>query len=141
MKNLRGLLVVAAAVLFASAAQAQEFGVKADIPFAFVVSNHVYPAGEYTVLTINPDSDNLWLRGSGEMKQTVALTPIRCYSRKTVESSKLVFHRVGDTYFLSQIWVQGNASGREFPESKREIELAATQGKAERVIVAVNLIH
>jgi len=52
----------------------------------------------------------------------------------------LVFHRVGDEYFLYQIWTAGSTQGRELPQPKRETELARN-GKTDDVIIAANLIQ
>ena len=49
MKNYFSFVLLAAALLFASTAQAQALHVKADIPFDFVVGNTVYSAGAYTI--------------------------------------------------------------------------------------------
>ena len=141
MKNIRYFALAALAVFFATAAQAQEFGVKATIPFAFVANNHTYPAGSYTLTNNKPSSDVMMLRGTGEIKSTVLLTPHQCVSLKTVEGSKLVFHRAGNTYFLYQVWSSGNSIGREFTESKQEIQLASNTTKMQDVVVAANRIQ
>lgn len=36
------------------------------------------------------------------------------------DESKLVFHRYGEKYFLSQIWTGGGTDGRELPTSRTE---------------------
>jgi hypothetical protein len=141
MKNIRYLVLAAVAVLFATAAQAQEFGVKATIPFAFVANNHTYPAGSYVLSNLKQSSDLLLMRGTGEIKSTVALMPHQCVSMKTAEGSKLIFHRVGNTYFLYQVWSQGSTYGREFTESKQEIQVASNTTKVQDVVVAANPIQ
>jgi hypothetical protein len=49
---------------------------------------------------------------------------------------KLVFHRYGDEYFLSQIWQAGVNAGRELPKSRREIEVAANARRGTEAIMA-----
>jgi hypothetical protein len=44
--------------------------------------------------------------------------------RTNSDDSKLVFHRYGDTYFLSAVWVTSNTTGRELARSRAERELA-----------------
>jgi hypothetical protein len=39
---------------------------------------------------------------------------------ETQEKTKLVFHKYGDQYFLSQIWSVGSNTGREVAETQRE---------------------
>ena len=53
MKNLRSILLALTVLLLATAAQAQTTNVKASIPFNFVVGNHAYSAGEYTVKSMS----------------------------------------------------------------------------------------
>jgi len=47
---------------------------------------------------------------------------------------------MGENYFLSQVWVAGHLTGREFPRSRTEIRMAQNHEKAETVIVAANLV-
>jgi len=42
-------------------------------------------------------------------------------------------------YFLRQVWVAGNARGRELPRSYTEFRLAQNYDKMESVIVAANI--
>ena len=49
--------------------------------------------------------------------------------------SRLVFHRYGTTYLLSQIWTEGNNLGRQVPVTSRERELEARQTVPDETIV------
>ena len=40
------------------------------------------------------------------------------------DGTTLVFQRLGDNYFLYQVWTAGNSLGREFPMSKAEVQVA-----------------
>jgi hypothetical protein len=53
----------------------------------------------------------------------------------------LVFQRLGNNYFLYQIWTDGSSNGREFRMSKTQIQLAKNNSKPELVIVAANISH
>ena len=53
--------------------------------------------------------------------------------------SKLIFNRYGNHYFLSQIWTQGDNSGRELFKSQRESELAGKQAKREVAVQCCRL--
>jgi hypothetical protein len=52
-----------------------------------------------------------------------------------------VFQRLGNNYFLYQIWPEGNSTGREFRMSKTQVQLAKNYGKPELVMVAANISH
>ena len=135
MKKYFSLVLMAATLVFASTARAQELRVKADIPFDFVVGNTVYVAGTYTIRPATQNSNALLL--DGDTRGFVI--PNECSSTQPAKSTKLVFDRMGDTYFLRQIWMQGNAIGREIPKGKAELRMASNP--AESVTVAAKLIH
>jgi hypothetical protein len=48
---------------------------------------------------------------------------------------------LGDSYFLYQVWTEGNTTGREFRMSKAQVQLAKNNSKPELVIVAANISH
>ena len=135
MKKYFSLILVAAALVFASTARAQELRVRADIPFDFVVGNTVYAAGTYTIGPATHNSSALLL--DGDTRGFVI--PNECSSNQPSKSTKLVFDRMGDTYFLHQIWVEGNPIGREIPKGKAELRMAANP--AENVTVSAKLMR
>ena len=137
MKHLRSVLFVFTALLLATAAHAQSTNVTASVPFDFVVANQAYPAGDYAVKSISNTGVPILIRNS-DKAEGLALS-VACSSVKPSTTTKLVFHRMGGQYFLYQVWQEGNTTGREFPLSKRDIQLARNSSKPEIVIVAANL--
>jgi hypothetical protein len=135
MKKYFSFVLVAATLAFASTARAQAFRVRADIPFDFVVGNTVYAAGTYTIGPATYNSEALLLDGDTRG----FIIPNECSSNQPSKSTKLVFDRMGDTYFLHQIWMQGNVTGREIPKGKAELRMASNP--TESVTVAAILIH
>ncbi len=132
MKLLRTVLY-AALLLAASAAFAQtkQGDVTADIPFPFVVAHQTLPAGHYIVSPANADAV-----GIHDANNRGTFVPTLSTQRSPNDNScKLVFHRYGDTYFLSEVWVAGNSNGRTLFRSRAERELAES-GK-EMVIAEV----
>jgi len=138
MKTYFSLVLVAAALLFASTAQAQAIHVKADIPFDFVVGNTVYPAGTYTIVPAAEASNALLLDG-GDARAMVMSN--HCSLNLPSRSTKLVFDRMGSSYFLSQVWVEGRSDGREFSKSKAERRMAKNHTPSESVTVVAQVIH
>ncbi len=89
-----------------------------NVPFSFVAGAQTLPAGHYIVAAMD---DTVRIFNS----QTTGLyLPTHSASRSSTDGPKLVFHRYGDTYFLSVMWIGGNAIGRELPRSKAERALA-----------------
>jgi hypothetical protein len=140
MKNLRSILFSLTVLLMATAAQAQQTNVKANVPFDFVVGNQAYPAGDYSVKSISDNGIPILINNDQESLKGIELSNT-CTSAKVSDTTKLVFHRLGGRYFLYQVWTQGNSAGREFLMSKTEVQLAQLQPKAELVIVAANITH
>jgi hypothetical protein len=138
MKNLRPFLFALTALFMATAAHAQHESVKATVPFDFVVGNRAYPAGEYSVKTMGQGDITLRIDSTQEAK-TGIVNSYTCSQLNPSDKTKLVFHRVGDSYFLYQIWTAGDSEGREFPMSRTEIQLSQNREKPELVIVAANI--
>jgi len=139
MKTLRSVLIAFALLLAVSAAHAQTPGLRAAIPFNFVAGNQVLPAGNY-LLTSN------WLASPSLITVRDLDEPVSsltgsntCFVLDPPKTSKLVFHRIGNEYFLYQIWIAGETTGREFPKSKLEVQMAMNEPRAEEVIVAALL--
>jgi hypothetical protein len=138
MKNLRSVLSVLsvlAVLLLATPARAQQNGVKADVPFDFVVGNRAYPAGEYTLRAALNGSSVIRIENMNEVSAAFAQSNA-CTKGTPSRESKLVFHRMGGHYFLYQVWTAGNLTGREFPKGRIEVELAQNHEQPEVVIVA-----
>jgi hypothetical protein len=140
MKNLRSILLALTVLLLATAAQAQTTNVKASVPFDFVVGDHAYTAGEYTVKSISQSSSAIRIDNADDSEQGITLSNA-CQKGQPATRTTLVFQRLGNNYFLYQIWTEGNSLGRQFRVSKKEAQLAKNYSKPELVIVAANIAH
>ena len=109
-------------LLVGMSAYAQTLNLKADVPFNFIISGATLPAGEYTIQGLGAGSA-IAVRGPNPKANIVVLSQ-RCASIDATKQSKLVFHRYGDRYFLTQLWVAGSDSGRQLAKSPREMEVA-----------------
>jgi hypothetical protein len=138
MKNLRSVLFVLAVLFLATATRAQQNAIKADVPFDFAVGDRAYPAGEYTLKSTLHDAGVIRLDNT---QQPIAgfIPSNSCDNGSPSKETKLVFHRVGSRYFLYQVWIAGNLTGRQFPKGRAEVEYARNQDKQELVIVAARL--
>jgi hypothetical protein len=117
--------------------QAQQTILRANVPFAFNIGDKQLPAGTYVVREM--DRGTLIQSKDGEN----SVLGIYSYAGPSkADETKLVFHHVGDHYFLAQIWTSARGEGLAVPESKREKELRASNsgprgGGFETVIVAL----
>lgn len=115
------MLVVGLALASATIANGQSGRqLTAQVPFDFVVAERTLRSGQYEVSNANSAGDALAIRDAGGKNQTMRLTsPVIANDRQEM-SAKLVFHRYGSTYFLSQVWLAGKSEGREFAKTKQE---------------------
>jgi hypothetical protein len=100
-----------------------------DVPFPFVVEGQTLVAGHYIVTAMD---ENVRIYNS----QTTGLyVATHSTLRTTSDGSKLVFHRYGNTYFLSAMWMGGNTIGRELPRSRTERQLEVRTAEMELAVV------
>ena len=127
-----GLLFAFSAVPGQAQAQSK---IKATIPFNFVIGSNELKAGEYVVQQFgSPGSQSLRFRSeNGDVEQTGFSVPLE--TNEIGNHGRLVFHRYGDQYFLSQVWFAGE-HGREFIAGPREKKGATEKSTADHVVVA-----
>lgn len=135
MKKTLMLFAAALALFMTTAASAQTIHMKADIPFNFILNGATLPAGEYSVTSMDMTGQVLSVSDLKSHQSNLIISN-SCRSLKPATKTKLVFHRYGDRYFLKQIWVAGNDSGRELSTSRREEEVARDFSMQEVVLVA-----
>jgi len=135
MNRIRTALLGLGLFFAVSGVQAQENGVKADIPFDFVVGNQVLPAGEYLVTAQGSANQAILIRSTDSKNAAMTVT-FRCGSASPSKDTKLVFHTLGGRYFLSQVWAQGYSQGRELRKSSAEIEMAKNHQSTGEFILA-----
>lgn len=123
------LAAIAAAAAFAQSAHP----VKVNVPFDFVAGNRTLQAGEYTVKQ-DLGSGVLTIR-SDESSAAINVASYAADSGGGTEGSRLVFHRYGNIYFLSEVWEQGR--GRELPKAEREMEMMPKRAVPAVVAVAI----
>lgn len=135
------MFLAAAALVLSSSVYAQELRVQAHVPFNFVVRDKAYPAGEYVIQTLTSDPSMVSI--SNANGKTLTLAVACAGTALPADGTKLVFHQVGKTYFLYQLWVDGAVAGRQFPKSQTETELqiALNTPNSETVVVAANALH
>ena len=119
-------LLVMAIITAGVSAQAQslQYKLTADIPFEFTVTGEKLPAGNYSVSRATEASGDTVLQvRSTDGQSTVTRFSIPVFTFNPKDKGRLVFHRYGDDYFLSEVWPAGGGTGRTFPKSHKEREL------------------
>jgi hypothetical protein len=119
------------------------YGVRADVPFDFVVGDKTIPAGRITAHGISAASQGpLAITNLGDGKQALRIGRRVLGSARTAQG-KLVFHKYGNRYFLAEICVPGAQAWRvtmskEERSLERDVRLVKNF-KPERVIVATKV--
>jgi hypothetical protein len=142
-KILQAMLLAAVGLVPGSAAYAQDMKLHATVPFNFVLDDKVYTAGEYTIQTAAANTFALSIKNEVETTR-VLVRSYPCTLPKVLQlaaETKLVFHRVNDTYFLYQVWSEGSSFGRQFSKSRAETQMARNGAAAETVIVAAKNVR
>jgi len=136
-KNIVSVLktLTAWAALAICVAYAQSSTVIAKVPFDFVVANRNMEPGDYR-FTIDLVQATILVRGVADDSAAFVLS-CTAPAGTTYHDAKLVFHRYGERYFLSQVWPAGVADGRQLPQSAKERELAMNRRRPEIVALIV----
>jgi hypothetical protein len=109
----------------------------ANIPFAFIAANKTLPAGEYTIDRPNSNEPDTLLIRSADKHIAFFLNAENVEARQTPNRTELVFNEIGDQYFLSQVWMAGEDTGREIPKPRAERELEQAALKSPTQVITV----
>ena len=125
-----GTALMAAALLMLSvvSAHAQSGPLMAKIPFGFYAGDILLPAGEYRIVPIENGVMNVFNLDTHTPAIFNTFT-VRNLGLEPIPG-KLVFHRYGRDYFLSEMWWAGQSVGSKTMSSKREREQAKTAAPA-----------
>jgi len=118
-------LVVGLGATLTSNAQIQsDATVKANIPHSFVVNNTTLPPGSYTIRVADDYSNlNVLEIRSANGKTNVLFDTEPVNLPRVMSRSELVFDRIGDTYFLTRVFMRGDESGNQVLKSKEQRRL------------------
>jgi len=115
-------------------AQIQSNGtITADIPYSFVVNNTTLAAGTYVISVADPygfDLTILKIR-SANAKTTVLFDTEPVPAQGIATRTELVFDKIGNTYFLSKVFLEGDEGGNRLLKSKKQRRLEENGSIAE----------
>ncbi|MDT4898508.1 MAG: hypothetical protein QOH25_3585 [Acidobacteriota bacterium] len=111
--------------------QAQSRGkLEVNIPFEFQIGSQTLPAGSYSVKRLTQNS--ILVQGEDGKGSAIAQTTgtIQAKTNETAAREKLVFHKYGSQYFLSQVWMVRGSDGRALNQTDAERQAAKEQNLA-----------
>ncbi len=127
------LVVGLGAILTSNAQIESDAAIKVNVPHSFVVNNTTLPPGSYTIKVVD-DYSNLNVleirSANGKMNVLFDTEPVNLEREK--RQSEVVFDKIGDNYFLSQVFLKGDESGNQVVKSKQQRRLEETGAVAER---------
>jgi hypothetical protein len=133
--NTRFLLAVAASALSLGAVSThaqQPPRLAVNVPFEFHFGKETLPAGRYYVTDAGIGQHDVKLTGA--TKSGLALVECPLTTDKPSDP-RLVFHKVGGTYFLSQVW-DGSGQGKQLPVTRQEKQLSRHEDATELALSA-----
>lgn len=124
MKTLtnRALLVLTVALCVVAAQAQSTVMLKGTVPFNFIAGDQSLPSGDYSVTALDQEIE-CWFDQNG--RGLFMLRTIPMGKQDNVSSTKLVFHRYGNDYYLAEIWSAGVS--HEVQASRSQKRLAKTQ--------------
>ena len=105
-----------------------------NVPFAFAVGDTRLPAGKYEITTPEDVSPNVLEIRSLDRRMAVIFDTEAAETRgdQIENKTQIIFDKIGDQYFLRQIWVIGSSYGSELSRSRMEKRLASGNTQPER---------
>jgi hypothetical protein len=131
-------------LLVVGSAQAQDPGtaLRASIPFDFNVGGRTLPAGKYEIRRVNDEPVGLVIQNVDHRHKEAMFPTEPVDAHKIPSQNLLIFHRYGDSYFLSEVLTAGEGRGEELlpthAERQLRSEMAKNQLQPETVTVAMN---
>lgn len=133
-------LIVGLGAMWTSNAQIESDGtIKANVPHPFVVNNTTLPAGTYMIRVADDASDlNVLEIQSASGKTAVLFDTEPVNVTRTERKTELVFDKIGDTYFLSRVFLTGDEGGNQVMKSKKQKRLEESGSVAESHSIAAS---
>ena len=132
MKTLLMLgLLIGVGNVTARAQALSEGTIEADVPFSFTVRETTLPPGKYVFRRVNDVEPQVLEVRSARGRKAVIFEAESAQANQTPRDADLVFDKIGDQYFLSQILTSDSNLGYQLPKTKAEERLEGDGMKAE----------
>jgi hypothetical protein len=146
MKKFLGVMAMGCllSVLAVVSVHAQDSGmaIRASIPFDFTVEGKTLPAGDYEIRRISDEPTGMLIQNVRRRRDEAMFQTEPRDERRISNHSLLVFHRYGDSYFLSEVRAAGQETAQDLRPTRAErtlrSEMAKNNLEPETVTVAMN---
>lgn len=123
LKIMLGVLSLTFGVALAANAQLDNGGsLKFTVAHPFVVDGKDMPAGKYVITAVTvPDGSTDFLQMKRvDGKESILFTTMQKFHNEAAKDTALVFDRVDDTYYLTEIRTKGDEIGSVVEKDKTE---------------------
>jgi hypothetical protein len=124
-------LLIAAGDICAKAQALAEGSIKADVPFAFIVGKKMFPAGKYTLKLADDTNPGVLEIRNDNRRGTILFGAETAQAKENPRQTELVFDKIGDQYFLSEIWASDTNVGYRLLKTNAETSLEGGDIKTE----------
>jgi hypothetical protein len=121
-----------------ASAQIGDTTIEANITHDFIVGTTTLPAGKYEIRVLSDTDPNTFEIRSANGHAVALFETRSAQANRTPRKTELVFNKLGDSYFLSQIWLEGSDLGNELEKTKEEKKLEEGGIVSEHPSVAAN---
>lgn len=97
--------------------------IEANVPFAFMVKDTTLPAGKYTLQRLDEADPKVLEIRTANGRTAIIFEAENAQIASIPHNPELVFDKIGDQYFLSQIWANDSDIGYQLPKTKTEERL------------------
>ena len=134
------LIAMCASAAVSTHAQAA-YGVRADVPFDFIVGDKTIRAGRISAHGVSDAVQGALAIRNNAQGELALRAGRRLLGAQRTHECKLVFHKYGDRYFLAQIWLPGFqtwevAKSKEERSLERDMQLAKNFKPSEVIVSA-----
>ena len=116
-------LLIAAGGICTKAQGLAQGTIEADVPFAFIVGKKTFPAGKYTFKRADDTNPEVLEISDGSGRRTIFFKAGTAQANEYPRQTNLVFDKIGDQYFLSEIWTSDTNFGYRLPRTNAEKSL------------------
>lgn len=124
-------LLIAGGAIRANAQALEEGAIEADVPFAFIVGQKTFPAGKYTLKRADDTNPGVLEISNDKGRGTIFFEAQSAEAAEYPRQTNLVFDKIGDQYFLSEIWASDTKLGYRLPKTSTEKSLEGGDLKTE----------
>jgi len=133
--------LTAGGAICANAQALDEGTIEADVPFTFIVGEKTFPAGKYTLKRVD-DTNPAVLEISNEKgRKTIFFEAETAEANEYPRQTNLVFDKIGDQYFLSEIWASDTKLGYRLRKTNKEKSLESSDIKTELRSILAKLVR